>query len=120
MARVGKMGVNCMRIFSRIDTRAMVGSIKDCGECGCSHPQRDDDEQQKQQRVELHTDWVMLLNDDSHDRLHNTDADDGEDNTADDRGLYEEDMLDCMEGWSWMYVEVDMEDGDTNAVISCC
>ena len=32
------------------------------------------------------------------------------------------DVLDCVEGWIWMYmvVEVDMEDRDVNTAVSCC
>ena len=76
----------------------MVGSIKDHGECGLLHPHHDGDDQRKQQHVELHTDWVMLPlpNDDSHNSLHNADADDGEDNTGGNGGLYEDDMLNCL------------------------
>ena len=49
-------------IYLRINTWVMVDSIEDCGECGyrgecgLSHIQHDDDEQQKHQHVKHHID----------------------------------------------------------------
>mmetsp|Transcript_20128 Transcript_20128/g.36388 ORF Transcript_20128/g.36388 Transcript_20128/m.36388 type:complete len:150 (-) Transcript_20128:686-1135(-) len=60
---------------------------EDHGEYALPHPHHDDERQR--QHGGLHTDWVKLPNDDSHDSLHIAAAaadDDAEDNTADDGG----------------------------------